>query len=212
MNQEELDALIQSQQEQWDEEVEALPQAIAQEELEQPFVLDEKHKVLKQLDAVIKDSESKAMEVFEELENIQNKSRETSKNIQEILNYAIRQSEVFEKLCVKFPNIKIFENAFHETQEIIEKVIQTQEKSNACIQHSNQAMETMQFQDIHRQKIERVISTIRVLTKYMNHLFEGEIDDDKLPPTPKHIFGDNEDEIMSQDEIQTIISSFEKSK
>lgn len=39
------------------------------------------------------------------------------------------------------------------------------------------AMDAMQYQDIHRQKIERVINVMRALSRYMSSLFEGKIDD-----------------------------------
>ena len=37
-----------------------------------------------------------------------------------------------------------------------------------------QAMELMQFNDINRQKIERVMSVIRKLSSYLNNLFEDD--------------------------------------
>ena len=40
-------------------------------------------------------------------------------------------------------------------------------------------MGIMQYQDIHRQKIERVINVMRSLANYINFLFESKIDDSK---------------------------------
>jgi len=62
-------------------------------------------------------------------------------------------------------------------------------------------MDIMQYQDIHRQKIERVINVMRALSKYMNTLFEGKIDDEKRVASATHIVGDTHNDTASVDEI-----------
>lgn len=72
-------------------------------------------------------------------------------------------------------------------------------------------MDTMQYQDIHRQKIERVINTIRALTGYMNSLFHSEIDDDSRVSSAQHIDGDSsQDDVVNEDEIEALLASFNK--
>ena len=74
------------------------------------------------------------------------------------------------------------------------------------------AMDVMQYQDIHRQKIERVINIMRALSNYMNKLFEGKIDDDKRVGSAKHIHGDDttSKEVVDEDDIEALIAAFGK--
>jgi chemotaxis regulatin CheY-phosphate phosphatase CheZ len=70
-------------------------------------------------------------------------------------------------------------------------------------------MDIMQYQDIHRQKIERVINVMRALSTYMNHLFSGKIDDAKRVSSAVHIHGDTSTEdIVSSDDIEALLASF----
>ena len=69
-------------------------------------------------------------------------------------------------------------------------------------------MDIMQYQDIHRQKIERVINVMRALSKYMNTLFEGKIDDDKRVASAQHIPGDDSDDLASTDDIEALLAQF----
>ena len=69
-------------------------------------------------------------------------------------------------------------------------------------------MDIMQYQDIHRQKIERVINVMRALSKYMNTLFEGKIDDDKRVSSAQHIVGDTHNDIASNDDIEALLAQF----
>jgi len=66
----------------------------------------------------------------------------------------------------------------------------------------------MQYQDIHRQKIERVINVMRQLSIYMNHLFSSSIDDSKRVASAKHIEGDKRDDLVKEDDIEALIASF----
>ena len=71
-------------------------------------------------------------------------------------------------------------------------------------------MDMMQYQDIHRQKIERVINVMRALSKYMNSLFESNIDDKSRAPSAVHLEGDKADTLMSDDDIEALINSLGK--
>ncbi len=73
---------------------------------------------------------------------------------------------------------------------------------------SMQAMDLMQYQDIHRQKIERVINVMRALAQYMNSLFEGKIDDSKRVSSAVFIAGDDKEDVANEDDIEALIASF----
>jgi len=66
----------------------------------------------------------------------------------------------------------------------------------------------MQYQDIHRQKIERVINVMRALSKYMSTLFEGKIDDEKRVSSAHHIIGDTHNDLASVDDIEALLAQF----
>ena len=69
-------------------------------------------------------------------------------------------------------------------------------------------MDIMQYQDIHRQKIERVINVMRALSRYMNTLFEGKVDDSKRVSSAQHIAGDTHNELASNDDIEALLAQF----
>lgn len=66
-------------------------------------------------------------------------------------------------------------------------------------------MSSMQYQDIHRQKIERVINNMRSISKLMNQTLN--IVDDDIAPSAKHIEGDNTDNVVSDEELEALIAS-----
>ncbi len=66
-------------------------------------------------------------------------------------------------------------------------------------------MSTMQYQDIHRQKIERVINNMRSISKLMNQTLN--IVDEDIAPSAKHIAGDNTSDLVSDEELEALIAS-----
>ena len=69
-------------------------------------------------------------------------------------------------------------------------------------------MDIMQYQDIHRQKIERVINVMRSLSYYMSNLLEGRLDDTKRVASAQHIIGDSNRDTVSQSDIEELLSQF----
>lgn len=115
-----------------------------------------------ELGSVTSDSEKKASEVFDKLEEVLaliDKSDENEANYKDI-NNDIR-------------------NIIFET------------------------MSVMQYQDIHRQKIERVINTMRSISQLMNHSL-GSVSN-TYAPSAKHIAGDENDDAMDSDELEALI-------
>jgi len=70
-------------------------------------------------------------------------------------------------------------------------------------------MELMQFNDINRQKIERVMSVIRKLSTYLNNLFEDD-NSHKEIVVAKHISGDNGSDLMGGDDLESLIDEYSK--
>ena len=149
------------------------------------------HKMVQQLDDVTKDSEEKATQVLDmidALNAILTDSEAQANEVKELLNKNLKDEN---------------QNAVNKVDEIIKKL---QNGQDDCMS----VMDVMQYQDIHRQKIERVINVMRALIKYMNSLFESDVDDKKRPPSAVYLDGDKTDNLMSDEDIEALINSFAK--
>ncbi len=173
----------------------------------------EDHKMVTQLDDVTRDSEVKATQIFDKLDAVNNVLMDMEEEIDTVASKADANIALFEKLVGKFPNIVQFKSALQDNIDLKEK-LETM-KSNAQMGEDEvmMAMDIMQYQDIHRQKIERVINVMRALSKYISMLFEGSIDDEKRVGSAVHIQGDeNTEDLVTTDDIEAIIESLGKKK
>lgn len=168
------------------------------------------HKVVHQLDDVTRDSEIKATEMFDKLEKINNLDADIEDAFGEIQQFIASQEELLQKLHTKFPDF----HTFSEQLEVATKVKSNVQKVSDSLQEianiSLEAMEAMQYQDIHRQKIERVINIMRALARYMSSLFEGKIDDSKRVSSAVHIQGDKTENVVNENDIEALIANFGK--
>ena len=171
----------------------------------------EDHKVVEQLDDVTRDSEVKATEIFDKLEAISDFIMQVENNANEVLEVAQKDVEIFEKLVNKFPHIDIFKERLDSNKEAIDKINDLISNAQMSSDEIMMIMDIMQYQDIHRQKIERVINVIRNLAIYMNSLFSADKDDIKRVSSAVHIAGDTSTEdVVSNDDIEALIESLGK--
>ncbi|WP_120830046.1 protein phosphatase CheZ [Helicobacter pylori] len=168
----------------------------------------EEHKVVHQLDDVTRDSEVKATQIFDQLDLIGASAEKIAKMVKKIQEPLQKHQEIFDNLHAHFPNVESFKTALNEQQEILNALKSIEEEAANCSDSSMQAMDIMQFQDIHRQKIERVVNVMRALSQYMNSLFEGKIDDSKRVSSATFITGDDDKDLASADDIEALIASF----
>ena len=173
-----------------------------------PPPADNKHKVVAQLDEVTKESEEKATQILDIMDEIGSNIDSNVDAIKEILEFLNKHKNLCEKLHKKFPHIKTFENELKEIDETIQKVNEIINRNEITSDKVFTVMDIMQYQDIHRQKIERVINIMRALIKYMNKLFEGNIEDEKRVQSAQHIHGDTENEVLSDDDIEALLDQF----
>ena len=173
-----------------------------------PLPATDENKMVHQLDDVTKESEEKASEIFDIIEEISNNLMDKEENLNRIIEVFTSNIELFTTLSVKFPDVAAFteqlaknESALADANESLE-ILQTSGDSIMSV------MDIMQYQDIHRQKIERVINVMRALSKYMNTLFEGKIDDDKRVSSAQHIAGDTHNDVASTDDIEALLAQF----
>ena len=169
------------------------------------------HKMVHQLDDVTKDSEEKATQMFDKLDAINNFSMDAENGLNEIISGIEANIEIFTKLHEKFPNIAAFSEALEKNNALKSSAETTLDNVRMAEDEIMMAMDMMQYQDIHRQKIERVINVMRALSKYMSSLFEGKIDDEKRVASAVHIAGDTHTEnLVSNDDIEALIESLGK--
>ncbi len=168
------------------------------------------HQVVNQLDDVTKDSEVKATEIFDKLENINNIVMNIENSSTEQKELLEKNIDIFERLSTKFPQIESFQTSLEENKKALEKSDEISTNAQAAGDEVMMTMDVMQYQDIHRQKIERVINVMRALSGYMNMLFNSKVDDKDRVSSAIHIDGDGTQEVVNENDIEALIASFGK--
>ncbi len=223
MTQDELDALMGDDVDTLDEEIAEAKEDVEPEqnttddsieshvqEGQLPFPATNENKMVHQLDDVTRESEEKAGEIFDIIENISNELMEKEDNLNIALEVIDSNIELFTTLCEKFPDVEAFKTQLEKNEKAKEEInVVTEVLQNSGDEIMN-VMDIMQFQDIHRQKIERVINAMRALSKYMSTLFEGQIDDDKRVASAQHLHGDDNDDLATEDEMEALLAQFGK--
>jgi len=171
-----------------------------------PLPVENENKVVNQLNEVAADSEQKASQIFDVLSFILDENNEIQNYNKQMSEFIESQIELLDSLSTKFPNI----NIFTENKEEAKKLVETSKELSSKVDGENnkvfEAMELMQYHDINRQKIERVMAVIRKLNSYLNGIFE---DDSNGPEVQvaKHISGDDHDTVDA-DDIESLINEF----
>ena len=212
MTQEELDAMMDGADsfETQDDDI-TKDEHSAKEQLHLAPNITSETQVVKQLENVTKESEEKAAEVFDKLSNISDEitnSTKITKTMEDKITYF---DNIFKTLLDRFPNIKTFEDAIVQLDNCKDNIKQLQQALDSSNDDAFDAMDTMQFQDIHRQKIERVINVMRALAKYMNDLLDGKINDKSRVGSANHINGDiTTQDVVNNDDIEALLEQFGK--
>ena len=227
MTQEELDALMGEDIENIDdvEELSVGSQAVNNNESDEsefpygysedtshhwPLPATDENKMVNQLDDVTKESEEKNSEIFDIIEKISNELMDKEVDINKISEVLKGNVNLFTTLSEKFPDVNAFKEQLEKNNSVLKNASDTLEVLQNSGDSIMSAMDIMQYQDIHRQKIERVINVMRALSKYMNQLFEGKVDDDKRVSSAQHIAGDTHNDVASTDDIEELLQQFSK--
>lgn len=169
------------------------------------------HKMVQQLDDVTKDSEEKATQMFDKLDMINSLLIDAEELCNSGKGCISSNVEIFEKLCAKFPNVETFKGGLEKNRDLSSEFDNILDKIQGGENEIMSIMDMMQYQDIHRQKIERVINVMRALSRYMNSLFESSVDDKNRVSSAVHIQGDTQTEsVMSDDDIEALIATLGK--
>ncbi len=171
-----------------------------------PLPVSDENKVVNQLNEVADDSEEKASQIFDVLSFILDENSEISKYNKSMAEFIEQQSQLLESLSSKFPNVNIFNENLSSAKTLLETSKQLSSKVDAENNKVFEAMELMQYHDINRQKIERVMAVIKKLSSYLNGIFEDESGKADVQ-IAKHISGDSND-IVDSDDIESLISEF----
>lgn len=166
------------------------------------------NKMVHQLDDVTKESEEKATEIFDLIEGISNDLTDSEDTVEEVNSVLDANIALFETLCTKFPHVEAFKTQLAQNQDAKKKNGSLKDMMETNIDTVMNIMDIMQYQDIHRQKIERVINVMRALSTYMNHLFSSKIDDSKRVTSAVHLPGDSTTDIVNSDDIEALLASF----
>jgi hypothetical protein len=175
-----------------------------------PMPATDENKMVHQLDDVTKESEEKASEIFDIIDGVSNQLMESEEAMNSVLETLNSNIELFTKLNKKFPDVEAFAIQLEQNNSALDNANQALEVLQSSGEAIMDVMDIMQYQDIHRQKIERVINVMRALSNYMNSLFEGRIDDDKRVSSATHIAGDTHNELASNEDIEALLASFTK--
>ena len=174
-----------------------------------PLPVEEDNKVVNQLSAVANDSEEKATKIFDVLSNILDYNNAIQNDVKALSNFNEKQVAMLSSLSHKFPNVDTFKVNLQQAQEMGAYISDANDKLNDGNTEIFQAMELMQYHDINRQKIERVMSVIRKLSTYLNNLFEDE-GSHKEVAVAKHIHGDSTDDLVDDADLEALIAEFNK--
>ena len=226
MTQEELDALMSGDIDDTEEQTEEVVESSSDEDVPKedddtipsgyngetahqwPMPATDENKMVHQLDDVTKESEEKASEIFDIIETISNELMDKEESLSSIIEVLNSNVELFTTLSNKFPEVEAFKTQLEKNEQALNDTNETVEVLQNSGDSIMSVMDIMQYQDIHRQKIERVINVMRALSKYMNTLFEGKIDDDKRVSSAKHLEGDTHNDVASTDDIEALLAQF----
>ena len=171
-----------------------------------PLPAENDTKVVSQLSQVANDSEEKVSQIFDVLSLMLDNNNELRNSLKEIDAFVNAQSSLLNSLNSKFPNIKIFDEHLLNANKISTILKNSKDLINLEDSKIFEAMELMQFNDINRQKIERVMSVIRKLSLYLNNLFEDD-GTSKDIAVAKHIPGDTTNDLIG-DDLDKLIAEF----
>lgn len=162
-----------------------------------------------QLGEVANDSEEKATKIFDALSYILDDNEELRKTTKTLDEFMQSQLKMLQMLNKKFPNVKEFSDNLETLNGLIDKPKEIQTRLHNRDKELFETMELMQFHDINRQKIERVMGLVINLSRQLNSIFDDESKGINLPGA-NHLPGDNSDDLVDSDDLESLIAEFGK--
>ncbi|WP_419765557.1 MAG: hypothetical protein ACNI28_03435 [Arcobacter sp.] len=162
-----------------------------------------------QLGEVANDSEEKATKIFDALSYILDDNEELRKTTKTLDEFMQSQLKLLEMLSKKFPKVKEFSNNLETINALIDKPKEIQTRLHNRDKELFETMELMQFHDINRQKIERVMGLVINLSRQLNSIFDDESKSTNLPGA-NHLPGDRSEDLVDGDDLESLIAEFGK--
>ena len=175
-----------------------------------PFPAENDTKVVSQLSQVANDSEEKVSQIFDVLSLTLDNNSEIRKSIKSYEEFILSQNKLLNSLSNKFPKIGVFQEQLEKVKNFESSIKSLKTLLDDEDMHIFQGMELMQFNDINRQKIERVMAVIRKLSMYLNNLFEDDGTASNVA-VAKHIHGDHSSDLAG-DDLDKLIAEFSDNK
>lgn len=163
-----------------------------------------------QLGEVANDSEEKATKIFDALSYILDDNEELRKTTKTLDEFMQSQLKMLQMLNKKFPNVKEFSDNLDAINLLIDKPKEIQTRLHNRDKELFDTMELMQFHDINRQKIERVMGLVINLSRQLNSIFDDESNGGVNLPGANHLPGDNSDDLVDGDDLESLIAEFGK--
>ncbi len=112
----------------------------------------------------------------------------------------VKATEIFDKLDAVLIKLEEMEKLPEKSDDLINDI------KNIIFE----TMSVMQYQDIHRQKIERVINTMRSISQLMSHTLDS-VSPQNFAPSAKHITGDSDtSDLVDDDELAALVAQMGK--
>ncbi len=178
------------------------------EKLEGVRLPPKEHRVIDRLDEINKESEEKVNKLFEKLEAISSEVDEVEQLIENIKPYVNKHKEFMDFFVEHFPKSSIKKN-YEYFKNIIDILNEIENRVNTIRDNTFDAMDILQFQDITRQKIERVISVIKALHEYLNSWFASDYERTPRARVAHTIVDESEKDKVDQ-EVEEIIKQMQR--
>lgn len=161
-----------------------------------------------QLGQVNNDSEEKATVIFDALSAVLEDNNDIRSAMKSFDEFFKTQEKLLKTLSSKFPNVQEFKDSLESLEKLSSK---PEDIKTMTMNRDNElfaAMELMQFHDINRQKIERVMSVVSNLSQQLNDILNEK--DFKKMSVAKHLPGDKSSDILEDDDLESLINEYSK--
>ena len=177
-----------------------------QEHLQGKLYPTEDHRVVDKLDEITKESEEKVNQLFELLENAVSRIDAMDAELKKVKPYLDEHKKFMDLFVSAFPKASVNKNYeyFSNVLKIFDEIQKTHEELKNYIFDS---MDLLQFQDITRQKIEKVISVIQALHEYLNNWFAS---GSKVRARVAKTIADESQKPQIDQEVDDIVNSFQR--
>lgn len=121
------------------------------------------------------ENETKNVDLLELLENIkviENTAKTSIHDLHVIMNYLIKQLDIFDKLSEKYPNILTFRTAIVESEEVVEKIILIQEENQKLLEKIKTVYETVENQNNFCKILQKRLDVLRAMSEHFMAVFE----------------------------------------